>query len=81
MNETQRKLRQLAHGMAQTNPDAAEYLAEEMARRAEEAKAPVCGITLRINTVKDQVEIRGGTWDSYTTVIVPSPRLGTRKIE
>lgn len=80
MNEAQRKLRDLARALAATNPDAAEFLAEEMARQSEMEKAPpFCGITVRYNAIREQVEMRGGTYADYVTLITPVPRLGTRK--
>ena len=61
MTEPLDRLRHLARGMAASNPDAAEVLAEELARQARQAKAPLgFGITLRVNRVKGQIELRGG---------------------
>lgn len=90
MTENEKLLRRLAEGMATANPDAAEYLAEQMAGLARMAKAPLgFGIVVHYNDVREQIEIRGGDiaggyWRGepgaqYAEVIHPVPRLGTRK--
>lgn len=59
MNERER-LRHLANGMAAINPDAAEILAEALCQAARQAKAPPgLGVTVRINLLAGQVELRG----------------------
>lgn len=88
----QRQLLALARQMAATNPNAAEYLAEELARQVRREKAPLpVGIVVDVNFTKEQVEIRGGDlergyWQdepgaSYAEVVFPLPRVGTAKTE
>lgn len=61
MTDHERRLAELARRLAQSNPDAAQVLAEHLAREAAEQKRwRGCGIVIRPNMVTGKIELIQG---------------------
>lgn len=66
-NSAQARLAELARGMAAHNPDAAAYIAEELAKQSRIARVGGLGhgIVLRRNQLNGAIEVRGGMLADY----------------